>query len=116
VGSLGTHPGAFARPRGITFDRKNRLYAVDAAFNNIQIFNRDGKLLLFFGKGGKGPGDLYLAAKVAVDYDNIKYFEQYAEPGFNSTSQHRASSAQKINVCGSGQKGKTYKTDEISRD
>jgi hypothetical protein len=116
IGALGKQPGAFARPRGIALDRQNRLYAVDAAFNNVQIFDKDAQLLLFFGKGGIERGDLYLAAKVAVDYDNVKYFQQYADPNFQIeyliyvTSQF---GAHVVNVYGFGaEKGQAYKTDE----
>jgi DNA-binding beta-propeller fold protein YncE len=118
IGSLGTHPGAFARPRGIALDRENRLYAVDAAFNNVQVFNKDARLLLFFGKGGNAPGDLYLGAKVAVDYDDVKYFQKYADPNFQIeyllfvTSQF---GDRKVNVYGVGtEKGRKYPTDEES--
>jgi DNA-binding beta-propeller fold protein YncE len=117
IGSLGKVPGSFARPRGLALDRQNRLYAVDAAFNNLQLFNADtAQLLLFFGKGGIEPGDLNLAAKVAIDYDDIKYFQQYADPNFQIeylilvTSQFGARS---VSVYGFGtEKGQVYKTDE----
>jgi DNA-binding beta-propeller fold protein YncE len=79
VGKAGANAAHFARPRGIALDRKDRLYVADASFNNVQIFDPEGHLLLFFSKGGVQPGDLYVAAKVAVDYDNIRYFQKYAE-------------------------------------
>ena len=118
VGKLGAGPGSFARPRGTALDRQNRLYAVDAAFNNVQVFNKDGRLLLFFGKGGKAPGDLYLGAKVSINYDDAKYFQQYAEPNFQIeyvlfvTSQF---GDHKVNVYGVGtETGRTYPTEEES--
>lgn len=82
-GLPGDSPGHFARPKGIAVDRRGHLYAADASFNNVQIFNRDGRLLLFFGEGGDQPGNFLLPAKVALDYDNIKYFEKYIQPGFD---------------------------------
>jgi hypothetical protein len=117
IGSLGQLPGSFARPRGLAFDRQDRLYAVDAAFGNLQIFNPDTtQLLLFFSKGGREPGELDLPAKVAIDYDDIQYFQQYADPNFQIeylilvTSQFGARS---VNVFGFGtMKGQVYKTDE----
>jgi DNA-binding beta-propeller fold protein YncE len=81
VGKLGSNVGHFARPRGIAVDREGRLFAVDAAFDTVQIF-REAQLLLFFGKAGKKPGDLFLPAKVAIDYDNVRYFQDYAQPSF----------------------------------
>jgi hypothetical protein len=116
IGSLGKVPGSFARPKGIALDQQNRLFAVDAAFNNVQIFTTGGQLLLYFSQAGKGRGDLLLPAKVAVDYDNVKYFQQYAEPNFEIeylllvTNQF---SPRRINVYGFGkEKGRTYLTDE----
>ena len=118
IGKLGTSPGSFVRPKGIALDREGRLYVVDAAFNNVQLFNPDRPLLMWFGHFGKtglNAGNLYLPAKVAVDYDNVKFFERYAAPGFeieylvlvtNQFGDHM------VNVYGFGkQKGKTYPTD-----
>jgi hypothetical protein len=81
-GKLGDNLGHFARPKGIALDRDGHLYAVDASFNNVQIFNERGRLLMFFGKGGDEAGDLLLPAKVAIDYDNLQYFQQYVRAGF----------------------------------
>jgi len=82
-GKAGDNLGHFARPKGIALDREGRLYAVDASFNNVQVFNKDARLLLFFGEGGDKPGNLLLPAKVALDYDNLAYFQQYVQPGFD---------------------------------
>lgn len=82
IGKAGDNLGHFARPKGIAFDRADRLYAVDAAFNNVQIFGKDGRILMYFGVPGTGPGSLTLPAKVTIDYDNVKYFQQYVQPGF----------------------------------
>ena len=38
---------------------------------------------MFFGGPYKGPGDMWLPAKVIVDYDNLDYFRQYVDPKFN---------------------------------
>lgn len=83
VGSYGEGLGQFARPKGIAVDRESNLYVVDAGFENAQIFDKNGKLLMFFGGNYKGPGDMWLPAKVSIDYDNLEYFEQYVDPGFN---------------------------------
>jgi len=119
VGDLGSQSGTFARPRGIALDRQNRMYAVDAAFDNVQLFNSDGNLLLFFAKPGKDPGDLYLAAQVIVDYDNIPYFQKYADPNFEIEYLVIVSSQfgdQMINIYGYGkERGKKYQTDEELR-
>lgn len=83
-GKAGDNHGHFARPKGIAVDRAGRLFAVDAAFNNVQIFDRDGRFLMFFGESGDVPGGLLLPAKVAIDYDNLKYFQRYLQPGFQA--------------------------------
>jgi len=118
VGKLGTNPGSFARPKGIAVDRENRLYVVDASFDNVQVFSPDGFLLFWFGhfgKSGRNPGELYLPAKVAIDYDNVKYFRQYADPKFEIeyivlvTNQFGDNM---VNVFGFGkERGKKYPSD-----
>lgn len=82
-GFLGDNLGAFARPKGIDIDREGHLYVVDAAFENVQIFDEQtGRLLLFFGGPGIGPGNMYLPFGVHVDYDNVEYFKRFADKDF----------------------------------
>jgi hypothetical protein len=83
-GKAGDNRGHFARPKGIAVDGAGRLYAVDAAFNNVQIFDREGRLLMFFGESGEVPGGLLLPAKVVINTDSLKYFQQYLQPGFQA--------------------------------
>jgi len=73
-----------------------------------------------FGKVGLNPGELYLPAKVATNYDDIRYFQQYADPNFEIeylvlvTSQFGDNM---VNVFGFGkEKGKKYPTDEELKD
>jgi sugar lactone lactonase YvrE len=119
IGKLGSNPGAFARPRGLATDREKRLYAVDASFDNIQMFDKQGRLLLWFGhfgKAGRLPGELYLPAKVAIDYENIDFFRGFAAPQFeieylvvatNQFGDHM------VSVFAYGKaKGEKYPTDE----
>lgn len=82
IGSYGKNMGQFARPKGIAVDREKNLFVVDAAFENVQVFNSKDKFLMYFGGPYKGPGDLYLPAKVVLDYDNTKYFEKYVDKHF----------------------------------
>ena len=82
VGTYGLGLGQFTRPKGIAVDREENLFVVDAGFENTQIFDKKGKLLMFFGGNYKGPGDMWLPAKVVIDYDNLKYFEKYVDPRF----------------------------------
>jgi hypothetical protein len=89
---------------------------VDAAFDNVQLFTRDGQLLLFFGKAGNKAGDLYLPAKVVVDYKNIEYFKRYADPAFNVEAIILVTSqfgGRLVNIYALGkEKGKKYPTED----
>jgi len=60
-------PGNFARPKGIGVDPDGHIYVVDAAFNNFQVFNNQGALLLIVGATGRGPGQFYLPAGAFLD-------------------------------------------------
>jgi DNA-binding beta-propeller fold protein YncE len=82
LGEQGVGPGKFARPRGLALDRENRLYVVDAATQRVQLFDREGRLLIYLGDPSvMGPGSTHLPAGVAVDYENVAYFQKYAAPG-----------------------------------
>jgi hypothetical protein len=82
LGEVGTSFGKFARPKGIALDREGRIFVVDAAFQNVQIFNNDGQLLTYFAGPGVGPGELYLPTDISIDYEAAAFFQSYAEPGF----------------------------------
>ena len=104
-----------AEDAGIAVDREGHLYAVDAAFSNVQIFNKEARLLMFFGGSGDKPGSFLLPAKVVLDYDNLQYFQKYALPNFQIqyvilvTSQF---GPRLVNVLAYGQeRGKQYPTD-----
>jgi len=63
-------------------DREGRIYVVDAAFENVQIMNQEGKLLLFFGGSGNDPENINLPTDIEIDYDNVGLFQKYADPNF----------------------------------
>jgi DNA-binding beta-propeller fold protein YncE len=118
IGKPGDNLGHFTRPKGIALDREGRLYAVDAAFNNVQVFNSDGRLLLFFGSAPAEkdqPGALLLPAKVAIDYDNLQYFQSFVDPNFEPAYLVLVTSQvgdHPVNVLAYGkEKGKTYPTE-----
>jgi len=84
VGSTGNTIGQFVRPKGIAVDKDSNLYVVDAGFENVQIFNKEGKVLMFFGGPYKEkPGHMWLPAKVTIDYEDLKYFQKYVASGFD---------------------------------
>jgi sugar lactone lactonase YvrE len=118
-GRLGDSPGHFARPKGVAVDREGLVYAVDAAFNNVQVFTPSGRLATSFGGPGKDPGTLTLPAKVAIDYDNVSFFRDYVDAGFEPeylvlvTSQF---GPRRVNVFAYGrERGKSYPTEEELR-
>lgn len=81
IGELGLTPGRFALPKGIAADREGRFYVVDAATGVVQLFDHEGRVLMFFGDVKSGAtGAVVLPAGIAVDYDNVKYFQQFAAP------------------------------------
>lgn len=82
VGRYGGGLAQFVRPKGIAVDREENLFVVDAGFENIQIFNKEGQLLMFFGGPYKGPGDMYLPANVIIDYDHLSYYEKYVDSAY----------------------------------
>jgi hypothetical protein len=74
--------GEFARPKGIAVDPAGRIHVVDAAFNNVQIFNDRGDLLMPYGGPGPHRANLDLPADVEIvtDPEAIALFEEWAEP------------------------------------
>jgi len=103
IGSHGRGLGQFVRVKGIDVDKNLNIYAVDAAFENVQIFNNKGQLLMFFGGSSKDPGGLWLPADITIDYDNLTHFNKYVDPEFSLeylvfvTNQYGPS---KVNVYG----------------
>lgn len=76
IGEYGRNIGQFARPKGLSVDKDGILYVVDAGFENVQLFNSTGQVLMFFGGPYKTKGDMWLPAKVHVDYKNINLYRK----------------------------------------
>ncbi|NOQ97746.1 MAG: hypothetical protein GQ561_06240, partial [Calditrichae bacterium] len=55
---------------------------VDAAFENVQIFDDTGQLRMFFGGHGESPGYMWLPAGIHLDESNLDYFNKYVYEGF----------------------------------
>ncbi len=83
IGGYGNGRGRFTRPKGIALDRDENLYVVDAAFENVQIFNRNRQLLMHFGGSYDGSGGMWLPAAVEVSYENLSYFQPYVDESFD---------------------------------
>jgi len=82
LGGYGNAPGRFTRPKGIALDREENIYVVDAAFENVQIFNASGELLMHFGGAYKGSGAMWLPAAVEISYENLTFYEAYLDDSF----------------------------------
>ena len=81
-GGLGDRAGEFGRPKGISVGPDGVFYVVDARHQNVQMFDEAGELLMWFGRGYEGPGDMYLPARAEVDTLNMRYFEGRVLPGY----------------------------------
>jgi DNA-binding beta-propeller fold protein YncE len=82
IGGAGVAAGLFARPKGVAVDRQGLAYVVDAATQVVQIFDTEGRLLLFFAQAGASTqGEVILPAAVEIDYDHVGYFQKYVAPG-----------------------------------
>lgn len=81
-GKVGDAFGEFVRPKGVAVDPKGRIFVVDGGHQNVQIFNDEFRLLMFFGNTQGQPGVLNLPASVAVTTENLEFFQKMAAPGF----------------------------------
>jgi DNA-binding beta-propeller fold protein YncE len=81
IGKLGDNLDDFVRPKGISIDRQQRIWVIDAATEVGKIYDSQGRLLMVFGETGNEPGKMYLPAQIVLDYDNLSYFQGYAVPG-----------------------------------
>lgn len=83
IGSPGDGFGQFDVPKGVAVDRSGLVYVADFYFGNVQVFNREGRLLTLIAGGGyRGPGYLGGPMDVIIDYDNLDYFRKYVQPRF----------------------------------
>lgn len=82
VGSIGRLPGQFARIKDLALDKDENLYVVDAAFGNVQIFNKMGQMLMFFGGQNGNSGDMFMPRSIHIEYNHNKYFEQHLDPAY----------------------------------
>lgn len=76
LGGRGVGFGNFVRPKDVAVDEMGFIYATDAAFSNVQIFDADFSLLTFVGQGGTEPGRFQIAAGVAVRKDRFAVVDQ----------------------------------------
>ena len=82
-GSIGRVPGTFSRPKGLAVDNAGRIYVADAAFENIQVFDDQHRLLLGFLQAGNRTGMINLPADITISYDIPVFFRTRVAPGFD---------------------------------
>jgi len=55
-GRRGLYIGNMTRPKGITVDTEGNIYVVESFYDNLLVFNNDGKFLMPIGGSGKEIG------------------------------------------------------------
>ncbi len=81
-GKHGRGAGHFAHLKSVAVDRRGIVYVVDAGFQAVQAFDNAGTPLFAMG-GPRAPrGRMDLPAGVWIDYENVKYFEEFCGPDF----------------------------------
>ncbi len=70
-GQEGDGPGAFARPKGLGVDSDGHVWVADGLFDNIQVFEPDGSVLLVIGGRGSGPGEFWSPTGLDFDDDRV---------------------------------------------
>lgn len=58
-------------------DSEGHVYVLDAAFNNFQIFDPEGKPLMFVGGMGDGPGEFLLPTGIFIDQHDRIYVTEH---------------------------------------
>jgi DNA-binding beta-propeller fold protein YncE len=81
-GQEGDGPGCFARPKGLAVDSDGHIYVVDNMFDNVQVFDNEGRLLLVIGSTGREEGQFWSPAGIDIVNDTI-----YIADMFNSRVQ-----------------------------
>jgi DNA-binding beta-propeller fold protein YncE len=66
---MGDSTGQFSRPKGAAVDPAGRVYVVDGIFDNIQIFDQTGRLLMPLGEAGSKAGEFWLPNGIAIRRD-----------------------------------------------
>jgi len=66
-GDKGDAAGNFALPRDLAVDSAGHIYVLDSQFENVQVFDRAGRLLMAFGEEGSDPGEFSLPSGITID-------------------------------------------------
>src|SRR6266511_3971474 len=63
-------PGTFTKPSNVAVDADGHIWVADAMQNRVQIFDKEGHLLAYFGSAGTEPGQFGLATGMYIDNKN----------------------------------------------
>ncbi len=72
IGQIGDGPGDLFRPKGIGIDSEGHIYVVDGNRSQVQVFDRSGQLLYYFGNGS-GFGEFQMPAGLFIDHNDRIY-------------------------------------------
>ena len=81
IGEPGDIVGQFARPKGLALAGRT-ICVLDVAFENCQIFDRNGDILMFFGGPGNGNGQLNMPSSIWIGKDGLELFPDRFADGF----------------------------------
>jgi len=70
-GREGDGPGAFARPKGVAVDDSGNVFVVDGLFDNVQVFDPSGHVLLVIGSAGSETGQFWSPTGIHIAGDYI---------------------------------------------
>ena len=77
IGKLGEGAGEMFRPKGVGIDSEGHLYVVEGQSGMVQVFDRSGQLLYYFGRKA-GLGDFRLPTDLFIDRaDRIYVVDSY---------------------------------------
>jgi DNA-binding beta-propeller fold protein YncE len=72
-GELGSRPGQFNLPWGVTTDAAGDVYVADWRNDRVQKFSPEGQFMASFGESGTGDGQFHRPSAVAVDAQGYVY-------------------------------------------
>jgi len=81
-GTVTATVGGLVRPKHVAVDDNGIIYVVDAAFQNVQLYDQNGQVLTYFGSPGNHPGAMYLPAGICVYDRDMELFKDYVHPAF----------------------------------
>ena len=76
--------GGLPRPKMIAVDKTGKIYVVDSALQNVQIFDSNTKLLTYFGSAGPYPGNMDNPVGICVHEGDLDLFSKYIHPDFEA--------------------------------